>query len=140
MTFQGVSTGGAHEAVRVFKNAWFRKFARKKRISDAALCEAVDRAERGLIDADLGGSVIKQRIARLGAGRSGGYRALIFFRAGTRAVFAFGFAKRDLDNIDEDDERDLKATAKLTLGLTNADMNRLVALGEFEEVMCHAQG
>ena len=136
----GWPTGGADEAVRVFKNAWFRKFARKEKINDAALCEAVARAERGLIDADLGGGVIKQRVARPGSGRSGGYRTLIFFRVGTRAVFAFGFAKSDLDNIDEDDERDLKATAKLTLGFSDADMDRLVALGEFQEVMCHAEG
>lgn len=125
--------------MRVFKNAWFRKFARKGKISDAASCAAVDRAERGLVDADLGGSVIKQRVARSGAGRSGGYRTLIFFRQADRAVFAFGFAKSDLDNIDENDERDLKAAAKLTLGLADADMDRLVALGEFDEVICHAQ-
>lgn len=51
--------------MRVFKNAWFGRFARKEKVSAAALLEAVDRAEKGLIDADLGGGVIKQRIARL---------------------------------------------------------------------------
>jgi hypothetical protein len=83
------------EAVRVFMNAWFGKFARKERISNVALCEAVSRAEAGLIDANLGGGVVKQRVARPGAGRSGGYRSLLFFRTGARAVFAFGFAKSD---------------------------------------------
>ncbi|WP_254073216.1 type II toxin-antitoxin system RelE/ParE family toxin [Acidisphaera sp. S103] len=58
-----------------------------ERITDAALCEAVSRASKGLVDADLGDGVIKQRVARPGAGKSGGYRTLIFFRAGTRAVF-----------------------------------------------------
>jgi len=39
---------------------------------DDRLCEAVERAESGLIDANLGGGLIKQRVARLGQGRSGG--------------------------------------------------------------------
>ena len=78
--------------MRIYKNAWFAKFARKERIGNAALCDAVDRAERGLIDADLGGGLIKQRVARAGEGKSGGYRTLIFFRQAERAIFAFGFA------------------------------------------------
>jgi hypothetical protein len=86
-------SGEATEIVWVFKNGWFAKFARKERISDRSLCEAVARVEAGLIDADLGGGLIKQRVARPGAGESGGYRTLIFFRIETRAVFAFGFAK-----------------------------------------------
>jgi len=47
----------------------FQRFARNEGIADAILCEAVARAEKGLIDGDLGGEVIKQRIARLGQGR-----------------------------------------------------------------------
>lgn len=85
--------------VKVYKSAWFAKFARKERINDAALCDAVVRAERGLIDAELGSGLIKQRVAREGAGKSGGYRTLIFFRSGERAVFAFGFAKNDQANL-----------------------------------------
>jgi hypothetical protein len=123
--------------MRVFKNAWFQKFARKEKISDAALYEAVARAGRGLIDADLGGGVIKQRVARPGEGRSGGYRTLIFFRVGTRAVFAFGFAKSDRDNISAEDEGILRSTAKLTLGLSDAEIDQLVDAGKLEEVNCH---
>ena len=50
--------------MRVFKNAWFGRFARKRKISEEVIWDAVDRAEKGLVDADLGGGVIKQRIAR----------------------------------------------------------------------------
>jgi len=56
-------------ALRIFKTKHFSRFARRERISDAALREAVDRAERGPTDADLGGGVIKQRVARPGQGR-----------------------------------------------------------------------
>jgi hypothetical protein len=52
--------------VRIFKNAWFERFAHKQKIPAAMLREAVQRAEQGLIDADLGGGVIKQRVARSG--------------------------------------------------------------------------
>ena len=65
---------------------------------------------------------------------------MIFFRVGTRAVFAFRFAKSDLDNIGAADERDLKETAKLTLNFSDEEMDGLIAQGEFEEVFCHGQG
>lgn len=124
--------------MRVFKNAWFRKFARKENISDAALCDAVARIEAGLIDADLGGGLMKQRVARPGAGKSGGYRTVLAFRTATRAVFIFGFAKSARANID-DDERALKALAKQVLGFADADLDRLIAAGKFEEVMCDGE-
>ncbi len=76
--------------MRVFKNAWFERFARKQGISDKALRKAVERAEHGLIDADLGGGVIKQRVARQSQGKSSGWRTLILFRPAERAIFAFG--------------------------------------------------
>ena len=79
--------------MRIFKNAWFERFARKQKIPDAVLRDAIRRAEQGLIDADLGGGVIKQRVARPGQGRSGGYRTLIVYRQAQRAFFVYGFAK-----------------------------------------------
>ena len=69
----------------IFKNAWFSRFARRENIKEAVLVDAVTRAERGVIDADLGGGVIKQRIARPGQGKSGGYRSIMLFRKGTQA-------------------------------------------------------
>jgi hypothetical protein len=83
----------------VLKNRWFEKFARKQEISDAALIEAIERAEAGLIDADLGGGIIKQRVARKGEGKSGGYRTVVAFRSGDRAMFLFGFAKSGRANL-----------------------------------------
>ncbi|RAR56731.1 RelE toxin of RelEB toxin-antitoxin system [Onishia taeanensis] len=58
--------------MRIFKNAWFERFAKKQKLEDAALRDAIRRADQGLIDADLGGGVIKQRVARPGQGKSGG--------------------------------------------------------------------
>lgn len=120
--------------MRIFKNAWFGKFVRREKIGDAALCEAVARAEAGLIDADLGGGLIKQRVARPGAGRSGGYRALIFFRAERRAVFAFGFAKSDRANLNEEEEAAFKKAAKLVLAFSEAQMNAELETGRLTEM------
>src|ERR1017187_5658764 len=89
--------------MQVLKTRWFTKFARNEEIADASLREAVARAERGLIDADLGGGLIKQRVARRGKGRSGGYRMLIAYRLKERAVFLYGFAKNERDNISSDE-------------------------------------
>ena len=52
--------------MRVFKTRWFARFARQEKIADASLREAIARAEHGLVDADLGGGLIKQRVARQG--------------------------------------------------------------------------
>jgi hypothetical protein len=120
---------------RILMNRWFQRFAAQERIGSQALIEAIERANRGLIDADLGGGVIKQRVARPGQGRSGGYRTLILFRVGSRAVFAFGFAKSDQANIAPADLALLKDTASMTLGLTEDYITRLVATGQLIEVL-----
>ena len=120
--------------MRVFKNAWFSRFARKEQISDLALWEAVDRAEQGLIDADLGGGVIKQRIARPGAGRSGGYRSLVLYRKVSNAFFVFGFSKNSQGNIRDDEQEQFKRAAKITLALTQEQVRLLIEKGQMEEV------
>jgi hypothetical protein len=98
------------------------------------LREAVARAEKGQIDADLGGGVIKQRIARLGQGRSKGYRTIILFRRGARAFFVYGFAKNRRANIDDDEEKQFKEAAKHVLVLMDRQLVALLERGDFIEV------
>ena len=120
--------------MRIFKNAWFWRFARKERISADALWDAVERAEKGQIDADLGSGVIKQRIARPGEGKSKGYRSIVLFRKGERSFFVYAFPKSELGNIREDEEEQFKKMAKHVLVLTDAQLIELIANGQFEEV------
>ena len=124
--------------MRVFKNAWFERFARKEKISAEALWEAVERAEQGQIDADLGGGVIKQRIARPGGGKSKGYRSIVLYRKDDKAFFVFGFPKSEQDNIREDEEVQFKKMAKQVLALTDEQLQLLIAKGQFEEVVKYA--
>ena len=120
--------------MRIFKSKWFQRFARKEGIADAVLSDAVARAEKGQIDADLGGEVIKQRIARPGEGRSKGYRTIILFRRGAKAVFVYGFAKSQRANIDHDEKEQFKQAAKHVLALTDKQLAELVKRGDFVEV------
>lgn len=120
--------------MRIFKNAWFERFARKQKLSDDALREAIQRAEQGLIDADLGGGVIKQRIARPGQGKSGGYRTIILYREKSRAFFMYGFAKKQQDNISEDEKEAFKKAAQHILSLSDAQLSAMIEKGQFSEV------
>ena len=119
--------------VRIFKSRWFQRFARKEGIGDAALREAVARAENGQIDADLGGEVIKQRIARPGQGRSKGYRTIILFRRGAKAFFVYGFSKSQRANINDDEEQQFKEAAKIVLSLTENALSVRSKRGDFVE-------
>jgi hypothetical protein len=121
--------------MRIFKNAWFGRFARKEKISPDVLLEAVDRAEKGLVDADLGGGVIKQRIARPGEGKSKGYRSIVLYRRGDKSFFVYGFPKSDLGNIRDDEAEQFKRAAKLVLALSDEQIRLLIENGQFEEVM-----
>lgn len=105
--------------MRIFKNRWFDKFARKASINDASLIEAVNRLKLGSVDADLGNGVIKQRIAREGSGKSGGFRSIILFKIGNRAVFVFGFAKSDKSNLNKEELFTFRKAAKIILSLSD---------------------
>ena len=120
--------------MRVFKNAWFGRFARKENISAQVLWDAVDRAEKGLVDADLGGGVIKQRIARPGESKSKGYRSIVLYRKGDKAFFVYGFPKSDLGNIRDDEQEQFKKAAKSIFALSDEQIRQLIENGQFEEV------
>jgi hypothetical protein len=120
--------------VRVFKTRVFTRFARKARLADQTLRAAVAEIERGLIHADLGGGVIKQRIARSGGGKSGGFRTIVLYRTATRAVFVYGFEKSGQDNIDDDELREFRRLADTMLAYSDADISTAIAAGALIEV------
>ena len=127
-----VSTQGA--SVRLFKTKWFTRFADKEGIDDAKLIETVKSIENGLIDADYGGGVIKQRIARDGGGKSGGYRSVVAFRSDTRSIFMFAFPKSVQDNLSIVEKREYKKAAAVYLGMTEEQITTAVEAGVLIEV------
>jgi hypothetical protein len=121
--------------VRIFKTKWLARFARRERITDHSLSEAINRAGRGLIDADLGSGIIKQRVAREGQGRSGGYRMLVAFRPGARAVFLYAFAKSERENIGPDELLTWREIGALWLTKDEDDIALAINEKELEEVI-----
>lgn len=125
--------------MRIFKNKWFVRFAEDEGIDDETLCEAVQLAEQGRIDANLGGGVIKQRLARRGSGKSAGYRSIILYRKGDKAFFVYGFAKNSQDNITRNDEKNFKESAKFVLNLSDDDIKKLIKEHNWQEVRCNGK-
>ena len=126
--------------IRIYANRWFAKFAAKEKISDASLADAVHRAESGLIDADLGSGLIKQRIARQGGGKSGGYRSILIFRSGERAIFVFAFAKSDKANLSAAELKVYRRAARIMLELGDEEIEIEVDAGRLVEVKDNEQG
>jgi hypothetical protein len=120
--------------MKVFKTKWLARFAKHEGIGDASLYEAIERAERGLVDADLGGGLIKQRVARRGKGRSGGYRMLVAYRMKNRAVFLYGFAKSERANISADELLTAREIASSWLTADSRKITSAIAEGELQEV------
>lgn len=123
--------------LRVFKSKWFDRFARKEKVDDTELLKAIVRADHGSVDADLGGGVIKQRIARQGKGKSGGYRTIVLFRHDERAVFMYGFPKNERGNISTNELKQFREAAKHMFALTEDQILKLLEQGDFVEVKRH---
>jgi hypothetical protein len=120
--------------MHVYATKSFRRFQRKEKIVDATLWDAVVRANDGLIDANLGGGLVKQRVARKGQGKSGGYRTILAYRSRERAVFLYGFAKNQRDNIEADELEDWRAIGSSLLRASTEAIERAIADEELMEV------
>ena len=118
----------------VYKNKSFARFARKARITDVELWKAARLANEGLVDADLGTGVNKQRIARTGEGKSGGSRSIILFKKNKRAVYVYGFEKKDLANIKPNELEAFRELAAVVLDYTEDEMTKFVREGIFFKV------
>jgi len=121
--------------LRVFKTKGFAAFAKKAGLTEVVLCKAVKEAERGLVAADLGGGLIKLRIARPGQGKSGGFRTLLAFRLQHRAFFVYGFAKSERDNIGPQELLILRDFASELLSRDEDGLQRAIRAGELVEMM-----
>jgi hypothetical protein len=98
--------------------------------------KAVAEMDRGLIDANLGGGIVKKRVALPGSGKSGGARTLIATNKGNRWFFFFGFAKNVRANINNHELEALQKLADDLLSLSDFDLNTAVSKATLEEI-CH---
>lgn len=120
--------------MRIFKSKHFDKFARKEHISDLTLQKAIQDIENGLIDADLGSGIIKQRLPKQGRGKSKGYRSIIVYKFATFSLFVYGFDKNDKANITLDEEENFRAVAKTLLAFDEQQIQQAIDGKVFIEV------
>jgi hypothetical protein len=113
----------------------FARFARKAGLADSQLVQAALDVTEGRYDADLGGGVFKQRIAREGRGKSGGFRTIILFKIGRHCFFAFGFAKNNKANVSAKELKALKHLADLLLGYSDVEIQTAETAGELIKVV-----
>lgn len=121
---------------RVFKTRHFNRWMRKCELTDAALCMAVNEMTAGLIDAELGGDVVKKRVALPGRGKRGGARTLVATRKASRWFFVFGFEKNERANITTTELEALQTLAGSLLDLSTAQLETAVTDGTLQE-SCH---
>ena len=125
--------------MRTFLNKQFRRFADENALSDDALCRAVREISTGLAHANLGGGVYKQRIARKGQGKSGGFRTIIFFKAHKVAFFILGFAKNVQDNLERNEIAGLKDLAGRMMSYDEKTIALALKNGALEEISCEQE-
>ena len=123
---------------RGMKTRHFCRWMRKTELSDAVLCQAVAEMEAGLVDADLGGGVVKKRVALPGRGKSGSVRTLLATNKADRWFFVFGFEKNERENITGHELEGLQKLASSLLHLTPEALESRLADGSLTEI-CHAQ-
>ena len=108
---------------------------RKAGLSDPALLDAVLEMMLGLIDADLGGHVVKKRVALPGQGKRGGARTIVATRNSNRWFFLFGFSKSERSNIDKGELKVLQEVARDLLGFNDRQLADALSAGEITEVL-----
>ena len=120
--------------MQAFKNKWFQQWAASEGLDDRALLAAVEEMESGLIDARLGGHVIKKRVALPGRGKRGGSRTLVVYQQADKAFFVYGFAKNERANISNKELKALKLLATELLSYTKPALAKAIKAGELIEV------
>jgi hypothetical protein len=121
---------------RVFKTRHFIRWMRKTELSDSALCAAAIEMSQGLIDADLGGGIVKKRVGLAGRGKRGGARTLVATNKGSKWFFVYGFEKNDRANITDEELEALQEIAHELLARTNDQLGKAIEDGSLQEI-CH---
>ena len=121
--------------LRVFKDLGFDDWADDEDVTDAMLMAAALEIDSGLIDAHLGGYLLKKRVAAPGRGKSRSYRVIVAWKQGERLFFLHGFAKREKDNITQKEKAALTRLAEVYMGYDDATLAEIVADGDLLEIV-----
>jgi hypothetical protein len=120
--------------VKKLKTKWFTKWAKKNDVSDKYLNKAVQNIESELSAVNLGTNIYKVRISRKGSGKSGGFRTILVFKESERAVFLYGFAKNEQDNISKSELAMFKKLGKDLLLLNQQELETAIKSNALQEI------
>lgn len=120
--------------MRIFKNKMFFKWAKSEGLTDLILLKAAKEIDQGLIDATLGGNLVKKRVARKAEEKRGGFRTIVVFQKRHRTIFVYGFPKNHRDNINKQEEKALKKLSQSLLDASDSELEDMIVNGDLYEV------
>lgn len=125
--------------VRVLKDLEFDDWAAEYNVTDAMLCDAAKEIEAGLVDARLGGFLLKKRVAAPGRGKRGSYRTIVGHRQGDRLIFVHGFAKNETDNITKKEKEALRKLCDVYMLADDKKLAEMIEMKQILEIQCDEQ-
>ena len=126
-------------SLRVLKDLEFDDWAAEYRVTDAMLCNAAREIDAGLIDARLGGFLLKKRVAASGRGKRGSYRTIVGYRQADRLIFIHGFAKNETENITKKEKEALRKLCDVYMQADNNKLSEMIKKKLILEIACHEQ-
>lgn len=123
--------------VRVLKDVEFNNWAIEYGVTDEMLCVAAKEIEDGLVEARLGGFLLKKRVAAPGRGKSGSYRTIVGHRQADRLIFVHGFAKNETDNIKRNEKAALRKLCDVYMGADDKKLAEMIKKNTILEIECN---
>ncbi|KQW72480.1 hypothetical protein ASD03_32490 [Ensifer sp. Root127] len=126
-------------SVRLLKDLEFDDWAAEYNVTNDMLCGAAKEIEAGLVDARLGGFLIKKRVAAPGHGKQGSYRTIVGYRQSDRLIFVHGFAKNETDNITKKEKEALRKLCDVYMQIDPDKLSEMIKEKKILEITCHEQ-
>ncbi|CAN7630077.1 type II toxin-antitoxin system RelE/ParE family toxin [Neorhizobium tomejilense] len=123
--------------MRVLKDVEFNNWAIEYGVTDEMLCVAAKEIEDGLVEARLGGFLLKKRVAAPGRGKSGSYRTIVGHRQADRLIFVHGFAKNETDNIKRNEKAALRKLCDVYMGADDKKLAEMIKKNTILEIECN---
>ena len=118
----------------IFKTKDFAQWAKKMKTADSKFIKAISKIEHGLIDAELGNYLYKERVALQNSGKREGARTIIAYKDWDKAYFLYGFAKNEKDTISITEKYALKKYADVLINMSAKQLHNAKIGGEIIEV------
>jgi hypothetical protein len=120
--------------MRIFATKKFYAWAAGHDLSDDKLRNAVQEIQDGIVDANLGGSLYKKRVATKGRGKSGSVRTLLAYSAGLRTFFLYAFEKGDRANITQKEKTAMQIVGKDFLEMSDTELGKRIKDKSIKEI------